>query len=58
MTWNRCANDLYDHWAELSGDDGWSWANIEKYYLKVTFPPPRISITTQANLLPYRLHVW
>ncbi|KAI0083905.1 aryl-alcohol-oxidase from pleurotus Eryingii [Irpex rosettiformis] len=36
MTWNRCANDLYDHWAYLSGDDGWSWANIEKYYLKTS----------------------
>ncbi|KAI0777900.1 aryl-alcohol-oxidase from pleurotus Eryingii [Irpex lacteus] len=36
MTWNRCANDLYDHWATLSGDSGWSWANMEKYYLKTS----------------------
>ncbi|KAI0684460.1 hypothetical protein BC835DRAFT_1409160 [Cytidiella melzeri] len=36
MTWNRCADDLWNHWASLTGDSGWSWANIQPYYLKTS----------------------
>ncbi|CAL1711877.1 unnamed protein product [Somion occarium] len=36
LTWNRGSNDLWDRWATLTGDDGWSWNQVEKYYLKTS----------------------
>ena len=35
MVYTRGANDEYDRWANLTGDDGWKWENVEQFYLKV-----------------------
>lgn len=35
LTWNRASDDLWNRWATLTGDDGWSWKQVEQYYLKV-----------------------
>ncbi|KAG9224475.1 hypothetical protein CCMSSC00406_0007668 [Pleurotus cornucopiae] len=36
LTWNRGSNDVWDNWANLTEDQGWSWASIEKYYLRTS----------------------
>lgn len=33
--WNRGSNDMWYNWATITGDDGWSWASINKYFRKV-----------------------
>lgn len=35
MEYTRSSNTEYDRWANLTGDAGWSWKNMEQYYLKV-----------------------
>ncbi|KAI0339212.1 aryl-alcohol oxidase-like protein [Trametopsis cervina] len=53
MTWNRCANDLYDHWATLLGDSGWSWANIQQFYLKTSrLVAPADGHNTTGQVIP------
>ncbi|KAF8918132.1 aryl-alcohol oxidase [Mucidula mucida] len=34
LTWNRGSIDLWNSWAEVTGDDGWSWNNMEEFWLK------------------------
>ncbi|KAJ4344039.1 hypothetical protein N0V95_006417 [Ascochyta clinopodiicola] len=34
MAYNRASNDVYDRWANTTGDMGWSWSALEPYYLK------------------------
>jgi choline dehydrogenase-like flavoprotein len=34
MAYNRGSNDTYDRWAEITGDDAWSWEKLEPYYLR------------------------
>ncbi|KUI55834.1 Pyranose dehydrogenase [Cytospora mali] len=34
MTYHRGSNDMWDNWANLTGDDSLSWSAVEKYYLK------------------------
>ncbi|KAK7687997.1 hypothetical protein QCA50_008367 [Cerrena zonata] len=34
MDYTRGSDDLYDHWANLTGDHGWSWSSLKKYYFK------------------------
>lgn len=36
LTWNRGSDELWDSWANLTGDPGWSWASVENFYLKVS----------------------
>ena len=35
MGYSRGSNDLYDYWAKVTDDPGWSWASLEPYYFKV-----------------------
>lgn len=35
VAFNRGSNDVWDNWANLTGDSQWSWDSIEPYYLKV-----------------------
>jgi choline dehydrogenase-like flavoprotein len=32
MAYNRASNDTYDRWAKITGDDAWSWKELEPYY--------------------------
>ena len=32
MAYNRALNDIYDRWANITGDAGWSWSSLESYY--------------------------
>ncbi|KAJ4373434.1 hypothetical protein N0V86_007572 [Didymella sp. IMI 355093] len=34
MAYNRASDDVYDRWANITGDAGWSWSALEPYYLK------------------------
>ncbi|KAK0195795.1 aryl-alcohol-oxidase from pleurotus Eryingii [Armillaria mellea] len=34
LTWNRGADDLWDSWARITADHGWSRDAMEKYWLK------------------------
>jgi len=34
MAYNRGSNDVYEKWAALTEDPGWSWPSVQKYYLK------------------------
>ncbi|KAK0494793.1 aryl-alcohol-oxidase from pleurotus Eryingii [Armillaria luteobubalina] len=34
LTWNRGADDLWDSWARITADHGWSREAMEKYWLK------------------------
>ncbi|TFK32044.1 aryl-alcohol oxidase-like protein [Crucibulum laeve] len=36
LTWNRGSNDLWNKWASITNDEGWSWNNIQKYYLRTS----------------------
>ncbi|KAF8514945.1 aryl-alcohol-oxidase from pleurotus Eryingii [Hysterangium stoloniferum] len=33
LTWNRGSNDIWDRWAEITHDDGWSWAKLKTSHL-------------------------
>ncbi|KAK7054489.1 hypothetical protein VNI00_003687 [Paramarasmius palmivorus] len=35
MEWARGSDDVWDNFARLADDDGWSWKSVEKYYMKV-----------------------
>ncbi|TFK33134.1 aryl-alcohol-oxidase from pleurotus Eryingii [Crucibulum laeve] len=36
LTWNRGSNDVWDRWARLTEDSGWSWKSVAKYYFKTS----------------------
>ncbi|KAK7020176.1 hypothetical protein VNI00_017855 [Paramarasmius palmivorus] len=36
MGWTRGSNDVWDNYARLTNDDGWSWNSVEKYYLQTS----------------------
>ncbi|KAF5361272.1 hypothetical protein D9758_010313 [Tetrapyrgos nigripes] len=36
MIWTRESRDLWDHYAEVTGDSGWSWDALEKYWNKIS----------------------
>lgn len=36
MAYNRGSNDVWDRWANITEDQGWSWSEVEKYYLKTS----------------------
>lgn len=35
MAFCRGTKDDYDRWAQVTGDDGWSWDNMQEHILKV-----------------------
>jgi len=55
MIWTRGSSELWDHYAETTGDNGWSWDAMEPYWKKVRdcvlhFTEPRSStIFTQVS---------
>ncbi|KAF8514943.1 aryl-alcohol oxidase-like protein [Hysterangium stoloniferum] len=53
MTWNRASNDLWDKWASLTEDEGWSWKEVEKYYKKTShLVPPADGHDTTGETIP------
>ncbi|THH31584.1 hypothetical protein EUX98_g2622 [Antrodiella citrinella] len=34
LTYNRGSDDVWNRWAQITGDSGWSWNSVEKYYLR------------------------
>jgi choline dehydrogenase-like flavoprotein len=40
MIWIRGSSDDYDKWAEITGDEGWSWKQIIPYFKKVSIVEP------------------
>ncbi|KAF8995075.1 aryl-alcohol oxidase-like protein [Cyathus striatus] len=35
LSWNRGSDDLWNRWADVTGDEGWGWQKVEEYYTKV-----------------------
>lgn len=35
LAYQRGSNHVYDRWAKETEDEGWTWKEVEKYYLKV-----------------------
>jgi choline dehydrogenase len=35
LVWARGHREDFDHWAEVSGDDGWSYASVLQQYLRI-----------------------
>lgn len=52
LTWNRGSDDLWDKWASITDDPGWSWANVQQFYFKVN---PLFSRNTKQGLMAFRL---
>ncbi|RPD55482.1 alcohol oxidase [Lentinus tigrinus ALCF2SS1-7] len=53
MVWTRGSRDDFNTYASVSGDSGWSWNSIQKYFLKAErFVPPTDGhdVTGQINL--------
>ncbi|KAF5343168.1 hypothetical protein D9758_017052 [Tetrapyrgos nigripes] len=49
MIWTRGSSEIWDHYAQVTGDSGWSWNALEKYWDKIsTFVPP----TSNPSILP------
>ncbi|THH18790.1 hypothetical protein EW146_g2256 [Bondarzewia mesenterica] len=56
MTHCRGSKDDYDRWAEVTGDDGWSWDSLHPYMLKMEkLTPPADHHNTVGEIDP-RLH--
>ncbi|KAK7054494.1 hypothetical protein VNI00_003692 [Paramarasmius palmivorus] len=52
MIWYRCSNDMWDNFAKITGDKGWSWDSVSKYYLKTSklvLPQDGRDITGDVN---------
>ncbi|KAL0064313.1 hypothetical protein AAF712_008759 [Marasmius tenuissimus] len=53
MVWNRGSNDLWDDFARLSNDSGWSWDSVAKYNLKTSrLVPPTDGRDTTGQVIP------
>lgn len=40
FTYTRGADEEYDRWANITGDEGWAWKNVAPFYLKVRVLAP------------------
>ncbi|KAF5358752.1 hypothetical protein D9758_008594 [Tetrapyrgos nigripes] len=41
MIWTRGSRDLWDHYSKVTGDSGWGWDALEKYWNRIsTYVPP------------------
>ncbi|KAF5344801.1 hypothetical protein D9758_014408 [Tetrapyrgos nigripes] len=49
MIWTRGSRDLWDHYANVTGDSGWSWDPMEKYWNKASVPPPNDPTLSNGN---------
>lgn len=53
MTWNNGGAELWDHWADITGDKGWSWKSAQHYYKKAChLVPPADGRDTQGFVEP------
>ncbi|ESK84780.1 aryl-alcohol oxidase [Moniliophthora roreri MCA 2997] len=53
MAWNRGSNDMWDNFARLSNDSGWSWDSVADYNLKVSrLTPPSDGHNTTGEVIP------
>ncbi|KAE9396762.1 alcohol oxidase [Gymnopus androsaceus JB14] len=53
MFYTRGSADDYDRWATVTGDDGWSWTNIQPYLaLNEKFEPPADHHNTTGEFNP------
>ncbi|KAL0567410.1 hypothetical protein V5O48_014587 [Marasmius crinis-equi] len=53
MAWNRGSNDLWDNFARLSNDSGWSWDSVAKYSFEVSrLIPPTDGRDTTGQVIP------
>ncbi|KAL4257348.1 GMC oxidoreductase family protein [Pleurotus pulmonarius] len=53
LTWNRGSNDVWDNWANITEDQGWSWPSVEKYYLKTSrLVAPADHHNTSGQVIP------
>ncbi|EKM52230.1 uncharacterized protein PHACADRAFT_100299 [Phanerochaete carnosa HHB-10118-sp] len=53
LVYTRGAGQEYDKWAEITGDQGWSWDNLSKYYLKSSrLVPPADHHNTTGQVEP------
>ncbi|KAL0575086.1 hypothetical protein V5O48_006889 [Marasmius crinis-equi] len=53
MAWNRGSDDLWDNFARLSNDSGWSWSSVAKFDLKVSrLTPPTDGRNTTGEVIP------
>ncbi|KAK1232185.1 hypothetical protein PQX77_004697 [Marasmius sp. AFHP31] len=53
MTWNRGSDDVWDNFARLSGDPGWSWESVKKYNHKASrLTPPQDGHDTTGQVIP------
>ncbi|KAF9003554.1 hypothetical protein BDQ17DRAFT_1279533 [Cyathus striatus] len=53
LTWNRGANDVWNRWATITGNEGWAWKNVEKYYKKTCkLVPPADNHDTTSQIIP------
>ncbi|ESK87618.1 aryl-alcohol oxidase [Moniliophthora roreri MCA 2997] len=42
MYWYRGSDDMWNNFAKLTGDEGWAWESVSKYYLKTSrLVPPQ-----------------
>ncbi|PFH47149.1 GMC oxidoreductase [Amanita thiersii Skay4041] len=49
MAWTRGSNDVWDNWAEITKDEGWSWKNVEPYYLKTWHMEPSTNQVSDSS---------
>ncbi|KAG5351591.1 hypothetical protein C0989_005670 [Termitomyces sp. Mn162] len=53
MIYTRAAREDYDRWANITGDQGWSWNSLEPYFKKSErLTPPADNHNTQCQLDP------
>ncbi|KLO19189.1 aryl-alcohol oxidase-like protein [Schizopora paradoxa] len=53
LVYTRGSNEEYDRWAELTGDPGWQWSNVEQFYLKSSrLVPPSSGRSTAGMVNP------
>lgn len=53
LAYTRGSDAEFDRWANLTGDEGWSWANLLPYYLKnARLVPPADHHNTSGEVIP------
>ncbi len=40
MFYTRGSSDDFDRYAEVTGDPGWTWNNVQTYFRRVSVPSP------------------
>ncbi|KAH8092604.1 aryl-alcohol-oxidase from pleurotus Eryingii [Cristinia sonorae] len=56
LTYHRGSDDVWDRWAQISGDSGWNWKSVEKYYLKSSRLVPPADGRNVAGLENPKVH--